>query len=331
MGLSKIFRKHQKRRIRIVCFGGGNAMPKAVLEPLKKYPVKLFSITSMVESGGSSGSLREDLNILPPGDVSRQLVALSDAPKWKKELFLMRFGKEEFPGGHIGHRFGTVFIAGLEYLLKDFKKALKIAHNFLEIKEHQALPATIAHAHVWAILANGKRIKGEDEIDVPKIHNGNLKLKKIYLKPKVRAYPKTLEAVRKAELIIFGPGDLYSSIIPCFLPEGMKEVIQKSKGKKVFICNLMTKYGETNNFTVLDFVKEIERYLDSQVDYVIYNNFIPPQKIIKKYKNKHPELLDLVEVGKNLQKGKFIGRNLLQKNSIEHHPQKLVKFIIQFL
>ena len=319
-----------KRVKKVVCFGGGNAMPKAVLEPLKKYPVKITSITSMLESGGSTGQLRQDLNILPPGDISRQLVALSAASQWKKELFLMRFGKEEFPGGHIGHRFGTVFIAGLEYLLKDFEKALKIAHNFLEIKEHQALPATITHTYVWAILVNGKRIKGEDEIDVPKIHNGNLKLKKIYLKPKAKAYPKALEAVRKAELIIFGPGDLYSSIIPCFLPEGMKEAIQKSKAKKVFICNLMTKYGETNNFTVTDFIKEIEKYSGGEVDCVIYNTKKPSPRRLATYKKQHPELLDLVKFDQEIIGDKeFIGTDLLfPSGPIVHHPDKLAKVIL---
>ncbi len=174
--------KRNYKNKKIVCFGGGNAMSKVLLPGLKRYPVKITSVTSMVENGGSTGELREDLNILPPGDISRHLVALSDGPNWKKNLFLFRFGREEFPGGHKGHRFGTVFIAGLEYVLKDFEKALKIATEFLEVKKHQALPANLTKTHLLATLENGKTIKGEDEIDVPKIHNGNLKIKKIYLK-----------------------------------------------------------------------------------------------------------------------------------------------------
>jgi len=313
---------------KIVCFGGGNAMPKAVLAGLKKYPVKITSVTSMLESGGSTGQLREDLNILPPGDISRHLVALSDAPSWKKNLFLFRFGREKFPDGHVGHRFGTIFIAGLEYLLKDFEKALKIAHRFLEVKRHQSLPATIKRTHVWVKLESGKHIKGEDEIDVPRLHDGRLKIKKVYLKPKARAYPPVLKAMKKADLIILGPGDLYSSIIPCFLPTGMKEAIKKTKAKKIFICNLMTKFGETNNFSVLDFVKEVEKYLACPLNYVIYNNFYPDQKRIEKYKKEHPELLDLVKFDK-YPAPKFIGKILLTKNSpIEHDPKKLAKIIL---
>jgi uncharacterized cofD-like protein len=308
-------------------------MPKVVLEPLKKYPVQITSITSMLESGGSTGQLREDLNILPPGDISRHLVALSDAPPWKKELFLLRFGREEFPGGHKGHRFGTVFIAGLEYLLKDFEKALKIAHDFLEIKKHQALPATIEKTHAWAILDNGKRIKGEDEIDVPKLHDGNLKIKRVYLSPKAKAYPRALRAIKKADALIFGPGDLYSSIIPCFLPEEIKTVIAKSKAKKIFVCNLMTKFGETNHFSVSDFTDEIESYISSTLDFVIYNTKIPLRTRIKKYKKEDDTILELVKFdSKKLNKNKFIGKDILLKSGpIEHDPKKVAKTIVNLL
>ncbi len=317
---------------RFVCFGGGSAMPKVVLEPLKRYPVQITSITSMLESGGSSGQLREDLNILPPGDISRHLVALSNAPSWKKELFLMRFGREEFPDGHRGHRFGTVFIAGLEYLLKDFEEALKIAHDFLELKDNQALPATLEKTHAWAVLINGKRIKGEAEIDVPKVHDGNLKIKKVYLKPRAKAYPRALKTIEKADYLIFGPGDLYSSIIACFLPEGMKEAIAKSKVKKIFICNLMTKFGETNNFSILDFVEEIEKYINSTLDYVLYNTTIPSKERIKKYKKEHPEALSLVSINENLPKDKFIGKDLLlDSGPIEHDPKKVAEAIMQIV
>lgn len=323
-----------KRVKEVVCFGGGEPMLKVVLPELKKYPLNITSVSSMVDSGGSTGQLRKELNVLPPGDISRHLVALSDGPSWKKDLCLFRFGKEKFPGGHQGHRFGTVFIALLEYLLKDFEKALKVAHEFLEVKKHQALPATIKKTHLLATLENGKRIKGENEIDVPKVHNGNLKIKKVYLKPKVPAYPPILEAIKKADLLIFGPGDLYSSLIPCFLPEGMKEAIKESKAKKILVCNLMTKYGETNNFSVLDFVKEIEKYLGGKVDYVIYNTERPLSKRLATYKKEHPELLNLVNPV-NFDKyhlPKFIGKKLLlKKGPIEHDSKKLAEIILDLL
>jgi len=319
---------HPEQRRRIVCFGGGSALPNVILEQLKKRNVEITSVTSMLESGGSTGQLRKDLNILPPGDISRHLVALSEGPSWKKELFLFRFGKEKFPGGHKGHRFGTVFIAGMEYFLNDFQKALNIAHEFLEIKKHKALPSTINKVHAWADLENGKSIRGEDEIDVPKLHDGNLKIRKIYLKPLASAYKPVLEAVKRADCLIFGPGDLYSSVLPCFLPKGMKQAIKKSKAKKIFFCNLMTKFGETNNFSVLDFTKETESYLGCKLDYVFYNTNLPSKERIKKFKKEDKSVLHPVRIDNNLNPQKFIGADLLVKSgSIIHDPNKTLKIL----
>lgn len=315
---------------KIVCFGGGNALPKVVLTELKRYSVEITSVTSMTESGGSTGQLRKDLNILPPGDISRHLVALSKAPRWKKGLFYSRFGREKFPGGHIGHRFGTIFIAGLEYLLKDFEKALQFTHEFLEVKKHQALPATLRKTHIWATLENNQTIKGEDEIDVPKRHNPKLRIKKVFLRPKAEAYSPVLRAIKKADLIVIGPGDLYSSLIPCLLPKGIRETIRKSKTKKAFICNIMTKLGETNGFSVLDFANRIEKYMGCPLDFVLYNTRIPDKKRIKEYKKEEPLILDLVKIDKKLDRKKFIGKNLLTKSGqIVHDSNKVVKILLK--
>jgi len=314
----------------IICFGGGNVIPKVVLEPLKKYQVKIISVTSMTESGGSTGQLGKDFNVLPAGDISRHLVGLSDAPEWKKKLFYLRFGREKFPGGHIGHRFGTVFISLTEYVLGDFKKALKSAHDFMEVRKHKVLPATLNKTQLMAELEDEKIIEGEDEIDVPKKHDSRLKIKRVFLKPKAKAYKPVLEAIKNGDLIVFGPGDLYSSIIPCFLPKGIKKALQRSKAKKVFICSLMTKRGETNKFSVLDFTDEIEKYIGCVLDFVIFNNFFPNKKIKEKYKKENPTLLNFVNFDKSLADNKkFIGANLLPPSRlITHHPNKLAKIIL---
>ena len=256
---------------KIVCFGGGNAMPKAILSELKKYPVQITAVNSMADNGGSTGQLRKDFNVLPAGDIRRHLLALSDAPNWKKELWNFRFGGEVFDGGHKGHNFANAFIGGLEHILKDYSKVLKISHEFLEIKKHRALPATIEKTQLAAKLENGRMIFGESEIDIPKKHNPKLKIKKVYLKPKVKAYPPILKALKNADLIVIGPGDLYSSLLPCFLPKEMKNAIQKSNAKKILVCNTMNKSGETNNFSVSDFADETEKYLGCALDFVIYN------------------------------------------------------------
>ena len=331
------FQDNPERKRRIVCFGGGNAMPKAVLEVLKNYPLKITSVSSMFDSGGSSGQLRKEFNVLPPGDIRRHILALSEAPNWKKDLWKWRFNSfgdvevkpQPSQARHQGHNFGNVFLAGLEYILKDYQKALKLAHDFMEVKKHRALPITIDKTHLVAELEDGTIIKGEDEIDVPKKHNPNLRIKKLFLKPNSKIFPETKKAILNADLITIGPGDIYSSIIPCFLPEGVKEALKKSEAKKIFICPAITKLGETKDFSVFDFTNEVEKYLDFTLDYVIYNTEIPVQKRLKEYKRKEKLFLNLVKIDENLDKKKFIGKNLLVKSGpIIYDPEKVVKIIL---
>jgi len=297
-------------------------MPKAVLAGLKKYPVKISAICAMLDSGGSAGRLRIDYKIVSPGDIRRALLALANTSPIIENLFNYRFQA----GGLKDHNFANLFITALELTTNSYEKTLGTLKKILNIK-HQVLPSTLDKSHIYAVLENGEIIKGEANIDIPK-HNGKLKIKKVFLKPKARAYPKGLEVIKKANLIVIGPGDLYSSIAQILLTQGIPEAIQKSQAKKIYLCNLMTKYGETNDFSVLDFTQKIERYLGGQVDYVVYNNFTPSQKITKKYKKNHPELLDLVKINENLAKDKFLGKNLLKKDSIEHDPQELAKVIL---
>ncbi len=350
-----------KRVKTIVCFGGGNAMPKAVLEGLKKEKgVKITSVATMFDSGGSSGKLREEFNVLPPGDIRRHILALSEAPDWKKELWEWRFNSlgdvevkpQPSQDRHKGHNFGNVFLAGLEYILRDYKKVLEVVHDFMELR-HRALPITIDRTDLVAELEDGTIIEGEDEIDVPQKHNPNFKIKKLFLKPRVKIFPETKKAILNADLITIGPGDLYSSIIACFLPEGVKDALRKSRAKKIFICPPLTKLGETNNFSVLDFSNEIEKYLGFPLDYVIYNTEIPAQKRLNDYKRKEKSFLDLVypvkppvkcrlaaispkaklfnrvKINKDLNKKKFLGRNLLVKSCpIIYDSKKVAKIIL---
>lgn len=311
---------------KIVCLGGGNAMPKAVLSGLKNYPLKLTAICAMLDSGGSAGRLRKDYKIVSPGDIRRAFIALANTSPVVKELFDYRFKTGELKG----HNFANLFITALELSTNNYERTIKAISQFLKV-EHEVLPATLDSSNLYALLENGKIISGEENIDIPK-HRGDLKIKKVFLKPKARAYPPVLKAIKKADLIVIGPGDLYSSLCQILLTEGISEAIRKSRAKKVYICNLMTKYGETKNFNVLDFAREIENYLGEQVDYVIYNNFIPEKERVKKYKKEHPGLLDLVKIDGALSREKFIGRNLLLKaGPIEHDPKKVAKTITNLL
>lgn len=324
-----------KRTKDIVCFGGGNALPKALLIGLKNYPVNLTSVASMFDSGGSSGQLKEDFNVLPQGDIRRHILALSQAPGWKKKLWNFRFGREKFKGGHRGHSFGSVFLAGLEYFLKDYRKTLSIARSFMEVK-HRALPITTDKVNLAAELEDGTIIEGEDEIDVPRKHNPNLKIKKLFLRPRAKIFSDTKKAILKADLITVGPGDLYSSVIACFLPRGAKEAIKKSKAKKIFVCPAMTKLGETKDFSVFDFAKEAEKHLGDSFDFVIYNTKIPEKKRIREYKRKEKLFLDLVKIDPLINSGqakdKFLGRNLLVKSGpVIYDSKKVAKLILDFV
>lgn len=311
-----------------VCFGGGNAIPKTILTPLKKYPIDITAITSMVDNGGSTGQLRTDFNILPPGDIRRHILALSEAPDWKKEFWQFRFGHEMFDGGHKGHSFSNAFIAGLEVSLKDYGKVLEVVNEFMEVKG-KALPATVEQTQIYAELENGEIAKGEDEIDVPQEHNPDLKVKRVFLEPEVDAYQPSLNAVIEANLIIIGPGDLYSSTIPCLLMKGMKEAFKKTKAKKVLVCNSMTKHGETNDFSVLDFANEMEKYMECPLDFVIYNAEIPSMERINKYKREELGILDVVKVDNGLDDKKFIGSKILiDDGPIVYDPDELMKIIM---
>jgi len=313
-------------RKHIVCLGGGNAMPKAVLAGLKNYPLRISVICAMLDSGGSSGRLRRDYDIVSPGDIRRALIALAHTSPVIEKLFTYRFEVGELSG----HNFANLLITALELSTNDYGKAINELRKILNVP-HQVLPVTLDKSNLCALLENGKIIKGETNIDIPK-HDGNLKIKKIYLEPEARAFPKAVEAIKEGDLVVIGPGDLYSSLAQILLVKGISESILKSKAKIVYICNLMTKYGETNNFSVLDFTNEIENYLGGSLDYVIYNNFSPEKGRIENYKKSHSELMELVKVNENLPEEKFIGENLLyKKGPIEHDPEKVAKVLMNLI
>lgn len=318
---------------KVVCFGGGAVVPERVMKPLKdsgKFIV--CGITSMMDNGGSTGQLREDFHILPPADIRRHLLVLSDAPIWKKDLWKFKFGREEFPGGHKGHSFANVFIGGLEYVIKDYDKVLEIIHEFLEIKNHRALPATIGKAQVCATLEDGAKIIGEDEIDVPKLHDPVLRVANVFLSSDATIYPEAKKRIEEADVLIFGPGDLFSSIIPCFLANGMKNMISKSKASKILVCSTMQKMGETNNFSVVDFAKEVEKYIGCDLNYCIYNTGVISSEKMNKYIKNNPSLIAPLIVNKNLPKDKFAGLNLLNNDSeMEHDPEKVFNILTKLI
>ncbi|MBI4359398.1 MAG: uridine diphosphate-N-acetylglucosamine-binding protein YvcK [Candidatus Nealsonbacteria bacterium] len=306
----------------IVCLGGGNAMPKAVLAGLKHYPVRISAVCAMLDTGGSAGRLRKDYGIVSPGDIRRAFLALANTSPIIENLFNYRFEDGQLKG----HNLANLFITALELATNDYQKVLSEMSKFLNVA-HQVLPVTLEKSTLFAVLANGKIISGETNIDKPK-HDGRLKIKKVFLRPQIKAYSPSLKAIREADLIVIGPGDLYSSLAQILLTEGVARAVRQSRAKTVYVCNLVTKYGETNDFSVQKFSDEIEKYLGSSPDYVVYNNFVPPASRIKKYFKDHPELISLVKIDDNLNEAKFIGANLFLKSGpLEHDSQKLAKII----
>src|SRR3989344_58353 len=310
-----------KKNPHIVCLGGGNAMPKAVLEGLKKYPVKISAISAMLDSGGFAGKERELFKTnVSFGDIRRAALALSDAPKAKKDLFASRFESGVVLANAYCTNIASSF--GVRELSEELKEDLHIPDN------REVLPVTLDNAQLCAQLKNGQIIRGETNIDIPK-HDGSIKIKKVFLEPEAKAYPLAIKAIQEADLIIMGPGDLHSSLAQILLVKGISEAIRKSLARKVYICNLMTKHGETDNFSVLDFTFEAEKYLGQEFDNVIFNKRRPSPLRVANYKREHPELLRLVDFSEILDKDKFIGEDIItDRGSIAHDPDKLAGKIL---
>lgn len=316
-----------KNGSKIVVIGGGTGI-YSVLSGLKDYPVKLTAIISMADDGGSTGVLREEFGVLPPGDIRRALVALSSSQELLCRLFNYRFEK----GNLKDHNFGNIFITALCKIFKDdFEKAIQATSEILDIKG-KVIPVTLDKARLCARLEDGKIIVGETNIDIPK-HNGKLKIEKVYLKPVCKINKNAKDAILKADFIVIGPGDVYTSIIPNLLVKGMSGAIKASKAKKIYICNLMTKFGETNNFRGEDFIEEIEKYLGKDIlDYVVFNNNNNfSGDFLKKYRKRKAYPVKYKKQRLKKRKFKIIEKNFVRAGDFIRHDSKKVAKIIYSL
>ncbi len=269
---------------KIVVIGGGTGS-YTVLRGLKYGDHEVTAIVSMMDSGGSTGILHDEYGVLPPGDVRRCMVALSASPLLVRKAFQYRFTKID---GLKGHTLGNLIITAFKELLGDDLQAIDATCQLLNIKG-TVLPVTAEQTNLCAELEDGQVIRGEKNIDMPK-HDPMLRIQRVFLQPSVRAYAKALAAIRAADKIVIGPGDLYTSIIPNLLVDGIADAIRDAPAKKVYICNLTTKYGETNSFRAADFVREITKYLGgSGLDVVIVNKQALPREWAEKYRAENAE------------------------------------------
>ena len=307
----------------IVVIGGGTGTYTALLG-LKKYPVNLTAVVSMADDGGSTKILRDEFGVLPPGSVRPALVALSHAPQAISNLFQFRFAEGQ---GLNGHNFGNLFLTALAKQLGSFERAIEEAGRILHIKG-RVLPSTFDNCKLLAQLESGEVIRGETNIDIPK-HDGALKIQKVWLDPVCHANPKAIQAVQEADVIVIGPGDLYTSLVPNFLVQGIAEAVRQAKGKKVFVCNLMTKFGETSGFVARDFVATLEKYIGERtLTHIIVNTKRPEPERIKKYEEAHAHFVEYDKKELKEKKLKVIEEDVLRPvGLIRHNSDALARII----
>src|SRR3989338_1546535 len=295
---------------KVTVIGGGTG-GYVVLSSLKEYPLDLSAIVTMMDSGGSTGRLRDQLGVLPPGDLRQCLVALSEAPLLWRKLFLYRFESGDFAG----HNFGNLFLSVLEKVSKDYEEVLETASYVLKTKG-EVIPVTLEKTNLCVQYKNGKIIKGEHHIE-ENIHETS-QIQQAFLDPDSEANPKGIQRINHSDVIVIGPGDLYTSIIPVLLVNKIKAALQKSTAKIIFIMNLMTKSGQTNNYKALDHLNDLERYLGRQPDVVIINTGEISPDILQWYSD-HNEKIVENNLAHNGFKGKIIAENFIDM----HHFEKL--------
>lgn len=323
----------------VVCIGGGTGT-FVVLSGLKNYPLSLNAVVTMSDSGGSNRRIRDEFGLLPTSDIRQCLIALS-AEKGRtgiiRQLFMYRFEKGE---GIKGMTFGNLFMAALSDILGSQEKAIQATSHVLRING-TVTPVTFTDTNLFATYENGQTVTEEHFIDEP-THDGKLKITDIYLKPTAKANPQALEAIKNADLIVLGPGDLYTSLLPNLLVEGVAHAIAKSKAKKVYIMNLMTKYGQTYGFSASDHIKVLEKYIRKKLDAVLVNDAKFTKTMLKKYEamKEYPVVDDLGEKAYYvIVRAPLIGSQSVTKSSadtlvrslIRHDSDKLARKIIGFL
>lgn len=273
---------------KIVVIGGGTGT-FVVLRGLKSYPVQLSVIVTMSDSGGSNKRIRDEFGLLPTSDIRQCLVALSverGGIGLLRKLFMYRFEKGQ---GISGMTFANLFMAALTDILGSQAEAIRQTGKVLRI-HGTVIPVTYTDTNLYAEYEDGHLLNEEHLIDEPP-HDGKLRITNIYLKPRAKLNPDAVTAIRSADMIIIGPGDLYTSIMPNLLVKGVVNAIKRSRAKKVFVMNLMTKWGQTYGFSALDHIQLLEKYLGKSLDFIIVNDRKIPRRALFEYaKSKEEEV-----------------------------------------
>jgi uncharacterized cofD-like protein len=314
---------------KIVVIGGGTGL-SVLLRGLKEYTSNITAIVTVADDGGGSGVLREDLGMLPPGDIRSCILALANTEPTMEKLLQYRFSE----GILKGQNFGNLLIAAMNEIYGSFEMAIKETSNVLAVTG-KVLPMTLEDVTLYAELENGHIIKGESEIPL-KNKELSSRISRVYMEPKA-SYPleEAVESIIDADLIVLGPGSLYTSVIPNLLVNNIVDTIYKAKAEKVYITNVMTQPGETDKYTVLDHVEGILKHSKEDfLDYVIVNIEKIPKEILEKYTvdGSEPVLLgDKDEEILNSKGIKLIKRNLvdIKKDYIRHDSLALSQILTE--
>ena len=317
-------KRYLERGSSVVVIGGGTGL-SVLLSGLKDYTSNITAIVTVADDGGSSGKLREELNVLPPGDIRNCLVALADAEPLMRKLFQFRF-KE---GEHLkGHSFGNLFITAMSKVTGDFEEAIKESSKILAIRG-KVIPSTLSKIKLMAEHQNGELTEGESKI--PEKKNP---IKKVFLEPKdCEATGEALETIREADAIILGPGSLYTSIIPNLLINGIYQEVSRSKVLKIYVCNVMTQAGETDGYKASDHLKAIVNHTTPEIiNTCIINTGEIPDNLLEKYKEERAEKVEPDKATIRKMNYRVVGANIINvEDYIRHDAQKLSRIIMNLI
>ena len=316
----------ENEKAKVVVIGGGTGL-STMLRGLKQYTDHITAIVTVGDDGGGSGKIREDLGMLPPGDIRNCILALADTEPLMEDLLQYRFTE----GSLKGQCFGNLFLAAMAGISENFEDAVQKMSSVLAVKG-KVLPVTLDDMKLIAELENGEIIEGESKIPSEVIVR-KTRIKKLAIKP-IDAKPleEAIKAINNADVIIMGPGSLYTSIIPNLLVKGIPEAICKSPAKKVYISNVMTQPGETDGFKVSNHLKVLMDYgVAGNIDYVIANNGIIPPDIKEKYARENAELVVLDYENISNLNVNVIEADLIKitKRYVKHNAEKLAELIMK--
>ena len=306
---------------RVVALGGGTGL-STLLAGLKFFTNNITAIVTVTDTGGSSGRLRDEMDVLPPGDIRSCLVALADAEPLIRDLFQYRFVEGD---GLTGHSFGNLFITALSKVTGDFEKAIRASSKVLAIRG-RVIPSSLEKVTLVGEFTDGSVAEGETTIT-----EQHKPLRRIRLKPAdCAAPPEALEAIENADLIILGPGSLYTSILPNVLLREIRDALLKTEATKAFIINIMTQPGETDGYSAFDHVRVFVEHTDPRlIDLCVVNVKTVPPEMIQKYREKGAELVRL-DLDRIREKGYQVVEGALLKvdGQVRHDPVELSRLIL---